>query len=282
MQLTNIGFDHIKSPDFFVSRPKGSEDNLFILLHSPGIFTVKGEEIKASAGSFIIYSRGTPQFYRADSCKNAGTVITGKTVNTDISIKNGTGGFISERFYFTCTEDEHRELTDMGISFDRVVKTGDTAELSELIRKMCREYYSDNPFKERSLDLYLRLFFVKLGEASAKKGVRQPVHCSEMNRIRSMVYSTAGRMWTAEELAEELGVSLSYFEHTYRKIFGVSPLYDIISARIEYAEFMLSTTDVPVSVICNMCGYRNGVHFLRQFRARTGCTPTEYRRKEKR
>ena len=69
----------------------------------------------------------------------------------------------------------------------------------------------------------------------------------------------------------------SYFQHLYKAMFGVSVTSDIIAARIDRAKYLLSGTDYTVTAVADLCGYSSDVHFMRQFKALCGLTPTEYR-----
>ncbi|MDE6591617.1 MAG: AraC family transcriptional regulator [Oscillospiraceae bacterium] len=255
MKINKIGFNYTYDNDFFVSRPNGSGDYLLILLKSPAIFNIGGIEIKARENSVILYKKGTPQFYRAHGAE-----------------------FVCDWFHFSCSEDEIGELQSLNIPFDRVIETGGINELSMLIKSMSYENYSDNLYRSHSLELYMQLFFVKLGEKLRSSGYDSS-HYEKMAAVRSRIYSTPQQQWSVYALAEETGMSASYFEHTYKSIFGISLKNDVIAGRIEHAKFMLSTTDVPIGSIGRMCGYKSDVHFLRQFKSRTGCTPTEYRKR---
>ena len=50
--------------------------------------------------------------------------------------------------------------------------------------------------------------------------------------------------------------------------------------RIEHAKYILTTTDLTLEQIAEICGYSNEVHFYRQFKQITGLTPSKYRKKE--
>ena len=83
--------------------------------------------------------------------------------------------------------------------------------------------------------------------------------------------------WSIEGLAQQLIMSKSHFEHTYKKIFGISPMNEVINSRIENAKFILTSTDISVKQIAEMCGYKSDIHFMRQFKSRLGVTPSVYR-----
>ena len=80
-----------------------------------------------------------------------------------------------------------------------------------------------------------------------------------------------------DRLAAEVGMSRSGFQHSYKKMFGVSPIFDIITSRLDKAKRLLSGTSMSVEEVSLSCGYRSSYSFMRQFRNKTGKTPTEYR-----
>ncbi|HCL04174.1 MAG TPA: AraC family transcriptional regulator, partial [Lachnoclostridium phytofermentans] len=45
-----------------------------------------------------------------------------------------------------------------------------------------------------------------------------------------------------------------------------------------YAKDLLSKTNMPIKEVANECGYKNEVHFMRQFKSIVGVTPSEYRK----
>ena len=56
---------------------------------------------------------------------------------------------------------------------------------------------------------------------------------------------------------------------------------DVLRAKTGLAEYYLANTDMQVREIAALCGFENDVHFMRQFRKRTGSTALEYRRRAK-
>ncbi|MCM1060403.1 MAG: AraC family transcriptional regulator [Eubacterium sp.] len=257
MKINYIGYHYWHETDFWISRPHGSGDNLLLLLKTPAILNINGKDITVSENSFIIYKEGTPQFYR-----NAG------------------GVFCNDWVHFSLSESETKMFEALKIPFDTPQYIGDISLFSAMIERMCQEYYSNNMYRSYTEGLYMKLFFTKLGECLQNKSGKQiSPHYERMSVIRGRIYSTPQYDWNVTELANELAMSVSYFEHTYKNIFGVSVINEVINSRVEYAKFMLSTTDISVSQVAEMCGYKSDVHFMKQFKSRNGHTPTEYRNK---
>jgi AraC family transcriptional regulator of arabinose operon len=255
MKINNIGYNHKHDADFFVLRPEGSGDNLLLLLKTPAVFVIDGKEQRTEKNSFILFGEGTPQNYRSDG-----------------------GEFANDWFHFSYSEEEKSLFEALEIPFDKVVEIGDLSILSLLIKNMSFENYSSNLYKTDSIELYLKLFFIKLSEKLHSEGEIKISSCyDKMSMLRAKIYSMPQNDWNIDGLAHELTMSRSHFEHTYKKIFGVSPMNEVINSRLEHAKFMLSTTDIPINLIAEICGYKSDIHFMRQFKSRLGVTPSAYR-----
>lgn len=54
---------------------------------------------------------------------------------------------------------------------------------------------------------------------------------------------------------------------------------DVIQSRIDHAKYLLSTTDISIVQVAEMCGYKSTSHFMRQFKNKMKMIPSEYRKK---
>lgn len=80
------------------------------------------------------------------------------------------------------------------------------------------------------------------------------------------------------ELAEELGVSYSWFRKRFRRYTGLSPAQYHIQLRINKAKELLTSTTLPVQEIAEVTGFTSPYYFSRIFKAKVGTTPTAWRR----
>ena len=83
---------------------------------------------------------------------------------------------------------------------------------------------------------------------------------------------------SAGVLAAALDVSLGYLSTVFKKEVGVTVSEYVRNKRMEYAEHLLKTTDQQVQSVAISVGIVDLNYFTRLFKARTGKTPTEYRR----
>lgn len=82
---------------------------------------------------------------------------------------------------------------------------------------------------------------------------------------------------TLEMLARHLGVSKFHLSHIFSEKMGQNfPSY-LAKIRLDYASFLLSGTDLPVTQICEESGFSSHRTFFRSFKEHYGLTPLEYR-----
>lgn len=253
MKIDNIGYNYIHGDDFYISRPNGSTDYLFLLIKSSAVIIINDKEQIVKAGSYILYEKNIPQFYRANS-----------------------ESFANDWIHFSADESEINELVESGITLNKPVYIGDISELSELVRKICGEHFSDNTSRGETAPLYMKILFIKLAEKLRCNG-KAKNNFRKFDELRSAIYSTPSNEWSVERLAEGMNFSKSRFQHLYKQLYGTSVIADIIRSRTELAKHLLSTTDMTVKSVAELCGYSNDVHFVRQFKAQTGLTPGQFR-----
>ena len=82
-----------------------------------------------------------------------------------------------------------------------------------------------------------------------------------------------------EEMAEECGLSTSYFSKKFKEQTGEKYIDVLTDIRIREAQRLLGTTDTPVAEIVEEVGYCDDKHFRRLFHKVTGMNPLEYRKK---
>ena len=80
-----------------------------------------------------------------------------------------------------------------------------------------------------------------------------------------------------EEIGRACSLAPSHLLKHYRSIFSLTPHQHIVAMRIDYAKFLLRTTNWPVYDIMGRVGFKNASSFIRLFRTRTGRTPIAYR-----
>ena len=154
--------------------------------------------------------------------------------------------------------------------------------ISDLFRRIKREFYSDNLYKERLLDSYMEELLIKLSRSIQPEPAGAGVNSKEaklLQELRWQILSRPEQNRTVEEMAKEVSLSASRFHAVYKAMFGTSPVKDLITAKVEQAKtILLMDRDATLSNVAEKLGYKNQYHFIRQFKAVTGITPGAYRK----
>ncbi|MDF2941968.1 MAG: transcriptional regulator, AraC family [Herbinix sp.] len=253
MKINKIGLNYTHSNQFSINRPIGSNDYLFLNLKTPAVFVIEGKEIYAEKNSVIVFSKGTPQQYFAH------------------------GGSYTNDFIHFDVEGE-RDLRNLPLNTLLVLPS--SKQLNKIIKEIYLEYISNNSNRYESMDLLLKLLFVKINELVAYKPKDTILYgyYDTLLNLRSLIYRHPEEKWTVERLAHQVNLSPSHFQRLYKQTFGTTCIADVIACKIQYARTSLAATGGTVREIAAMCGYENEEHFMRQFKREVGLTPTEYRK----
>ncbi len=254
MLLHSMGTNYRHGRDFRIYRPEGSGDNLLLIFRTPAFVTTAGETAIVPADTVMLYAKAAPQNYGA-----AGEV------------------YINHWVHFECDENDPF-FERLNIPFNRPVPLSSAPPAEELLELLRIESVSNTPKSRECTGLLLRLLIAQT-LAKCDNGGENPgnVHSDGLKRLRAEIYGNPAGKYTVKELARRLSVSPSYFQALYRGEFGVSCYEDVLRAKTGLAQYYLVNTRMTVREISELCGFENDVHFMRQFRQRTGQTALEYR-----
>jgi AraC family transcriptional regulator of arabinose operon len=254
MIINTIGFNYTHSNQFAINRPNGSGDYLFLYLKTSAIFVLEGKEVIAEKNSVIILNKGTPQIYSANK-----------------------GSYTNDFIHFDADGD--RDIRNLPL--DTLMVLPSTKQISKVLKDIYLEYISNNANRNESMDLQLKLLFIKINELVAYKPQDTKIYgyYDTLLNLRSVIYRHPEEKWTVARLSHQVSLSPSHFQRLYKHTFGTTCIADVISCKIQYAKTSLISTSDTIREIAIQCGYENEEHFMRQFKQEVGMTPTEYRLK---
>jgi AraC-like DNA-binding protein len=96
--------------------------------------------------------------------------------------------------------------------------------------------------------------------------------------VLSMLHERFFEQWSLSRMAEVAGCSIPSLSRYFRASLHTSPTEYLITVRINRAKQLLLHTDLSVTRIAEESGFWDSNYFTRQFKARTGRTPMEFRR----
>lgn len=256
MKLHALGIDYHHSSDFAVERPEGSGDNLLVIFKTMARVQINGDFKVVEPDTAIVYSKNSPQYYRA-----VGNEFVNHWIHFDI-------------------EENETFFRNIGLPFNTILTVSDISYVEKLLLQLNLETVSDGINKQECIDLLLRLILAKLG-GSDENTHHNSLHYNELRALRAEIYRNPSKCHSIAEFASMVSLSPSHFQTLYKSEFGISCYEDVLKARIDMAKYYLKNTLLPVNRVAELCGYENDVHFIRQFKVRTGLTAGEYRKKHK-
>jgi len=84
-----------------------------------------------------------------------------------------------------------------------------------------------------------------------------------------------------DQLADQCGLNKFYLVHSFKKATGTTPINYLNQLRLQEAEKLLKTTDLPVAKIAQDVGFSSQNGFSQSFRRFKGVSPTHYRQAQK-
>jgi len=253
MKLVKAGCAHRHPSTFFIERPDGSGNWLLLVTKTPGIFRIHENVYEVNANTIILFRKGTPQFYGA----------------------NGEE-YCDDWMHMDITPEDEAKINHLEIPIDIPVQLGDTVRISSSIREIYREYRSGGAHASETIHLHFLLILYRIRETMDARNSGSTIHLRHLNELRAEIYLSPNEVWTIDRAASLLNLSRSTAQHLYRETFGISIIDDLIESRIARAKHLLEISDSSIFSIAESCGYASDIHFIRQFKQRTGTTPLRY------
>lgn len=128
------------------------------------------------------------------------------------------------------------------------------------------------------LTLYIVRFFRLLGLEERKVPVKKTDSTRDMAAMIDAYFeahfaATAGE----NELASKLHLSRRQLVRVLQDTYGMNFRQKLIHTRMDYAAWLLRTTDTQISQISGIVGYNSEAAFFQVFRKHFGMTPRQYR-----
>ncbi|WP_375424970.1 helix-turn-helix domain-containing protein [uncultured Friedmanniella sp.] len=101
---------------------------------------------------------------------------------------------------------------------------------------------------------------------------------TRLRRTLAWIHAEPGRPITLDQLATVAGASRATVNRLFRTHLNASPLEWVLQTRVEAAKVLLTTTSLSVAEVAGRCGFADAYYFSRQFHARTGSSPSAWRR----
>jgi len=177
--------------------------------------------------------------------------------------------------------DHHQEIICLwvdvpGLAFSDIMRIQDKdAHLKWFMEAIHNEYKSKTPSKAL-IDHYVKSVFLLIGRNYFEKQTQNDMISRVILYMQDHMTESVG----VQQLADMVYVSKSYLSRAFKQKTGLSLMEYLNSLRMEAAKAMLAASDMHTDEIAYRTGYHSTKFFYRAFRAYTGMSTREYRKRE--
>ena len=167
--------------------------------------------------------------------------------------------------YFTATSD----ITCGSIYRDT------SGEILSILRTISFEMQENLPFKQEMLNNLLMQIILLL----KRKELPAPSENIELNRIVRYIDENFQFDLDVHKIASKTFYSYDRFRHLFKEHVGLAPYEYINNKRVDLAKFLIEMDpSISLSMLAKECGYKSLSHFSNSFLAKTGKTPSAYKK----
>ncbi len=253
IHITRCRHDWPENAGWIMNRPLGINEYVFLHFLTPVDLLLNSQIHHLPANSCLFYNIGTPQWFTSSQpIRHNWMHISGNLPPV---------------------------LEHVGLQLDTIYHPHNSHFITHIAQTVEAEFLAANPMYDEMIDAYLQRFLIQLSRNCYQtEHFIVPADAQQrLSEIRTLVLGELSRNWTVAEIAALSNYSPSYFHSLYKEYFQISPMEDLICARIDAAKNLLSGTSTTISEIAYSLGYSSETHFCRQFRKRTGVTASDFR-----
>jgi AraC-like DNA-binding protein len=120
------------------------------------------------------------------------------------------------------------------------------------------------------------------GNSLVLPAVRRGLSPSQERRAKELMNASLDKDISVGQLAQQIGLSSSYFSRAFRKATGRPPHRWLLEQRIEATQSLLLNSQMSLEEIAKACGFSDQSQLTRAFTRMVGTSPGAWRRARQR
>ena len=243
-------------------------------------YTVNGREFAVQAGRYLLVNSSCTGSVLIDSAR----AVEGLCVELPDTLLNEVASALCD----PNSLDGPRRVSSFAVGWEPRMEEGSLTRVGLLMRTLLQDplNHSHDP-RTLSNTFYHRIAEAAvldqlthadaLGKVSAVQPSTRTEILRRIERARSMVHDRFSEALTIEDLSLEASMSPYHFSRAFRSIHGRSPYQYLQALRVDHAKDLLTTTDVSLSEVAEMCGLGDIHTFSKSFKRMVGIAPSTFR-----
>ena len=161
-----------------------------------------------------------------------------------------------------------------------VITLKDTYNFENALQKIYSMFTGNASIKEVLLNKYITDILTQL-LISKDNDVRQTINSDIIEETATYINEHLKEELTLDLLATRASLSPYYFTRLFKKQIGLTPHDYLIATRVNFAKFLLKTTNISIKEICYNSGFSSESSFCSTFKNREKITPSAFRGQKK-
>ncbi len=252
-----------------------------------GVHEIAGQRFDVSKGDLYIINPGVPhRFISAQKYADDDFMICNVDFSEDLigeaNLRIRRQIDLDDVFLYSAFFEKNNTLPFYHLH----VSGADMQLVEQVYESIYTEFQNRDPGYESMLFSYLMILLVSIFRCITGYDGRENSSRYKQNIIGEAIryidahYADTDPELTLESLAAYAFMSKNYFSRLFREYTNQKFSRYLQNKRVAAACELLSTTDHKITDIIGRVGYRDVKHFNLIFKEITGCTPSEYRRRE--
>lgn len=244
---------------------------IFYASHGQFLFTVDDHSYQLTDGDVLFIPPAHPYSISTKSGSQTRLLVFNFDCEcTGSNPPNRLGTAMPESF------DPNRvQRTRLFSPFDRVAFCADVPELRAECERIITIFLSEQDEFREMASVEMKRVLIRLAHRIRYSGNTQ---LKLISKVREYIQKHALESPSNAQVAKEFGYHSYYLNRIMKEYSGNTIAQMMIQERIKYAEMCMATTDMTIAEIAEASGFSNISYFSRLFRAKTGCTPSQYRK----
>lgn len=248
------------------------------------VYRTESKTVSGISGTALVSHLGGPRVQEKDSGHLRVNALASESVLVPAKCPTtwhykGPVDFVA--FYFPDrTEGIQERLRTLAEAKAKPLQFADAltgAAAQEIVTELHKGSRADEAFLERLAMLMLEQTYRVLTTPATRGFDPRHTHFNRLQAVLGYIHQHLQEELSSETLAGQAEVSLVHFRRLFQQAMGTPPHRYVLSARLEQARKLLSTTKLPISRIAEDCGFSSQSHLTERFREAHAATPAEFR-----